>query len=99
MTHGGSMTGAFVPRQAESMDDLERRWWRYHYGVDSAAEWLASHPLADDEAAHQIRITYASNGQSLAVTCTCGHWKERLYFSEKSAEQALELFREHLACL
>lgn len=92
------MTDTFVPRQAESMEDLERRWWRYHYGVDSAAEWLASHPLADDNAAHQIRITYADHGMSLTVTCTCEHWKQRLSFGKDSAQTALELFREHLAC-
>jgi hypothetical protein len=88
--------GSFVPRQ-ESPEELERRWWRYHYGVDSAAEWLALHPVADDNAAHQIRITYSGDQSHLRAVCTCGKWKQLLSYGEDAAETALELFREHLA--
>ena len=92
-----SLTDTTIPRQ-QSREELERAWWRYHYGVDNAEQWLARYPFADDDAAHQIRITYSTTQTHLCVTCTCGKWRDRVSFGDKAAETAVELFREHLAC-
>ena len=93
------MTDTQIPRQ-QSLEQLEaasRAWWQFHYGVDSAEAWLASHPLADDEADHQVRMTYSGDQTHLNVTCTCGRFRERVAFGDKAAETSMELFREHLA--